>query len=77
MTAHPVPTSRVLVVELDLPLLRDPAELSLTNMQGRSVLQHITRSRRTELDLSAQPNGLYVLRIQVGDRRTVRKVVKL
>jgi hypothetical protein len=77
VTVHPVPTSSVLTVELDLPLLRDPAEISLLTMQGRSVLQHSTRSRQTELDLSAQPNGLYILRIQVGDRYTVRKIVKL
>lgn len=75
--AYPVPTSSGLVVELDLPLTRDPAELSLTNGQGRSVLQQTTRSRRTNLDLSGQPNGLYFLRIQVGDRHTVRKVIKL
>lgn len=77
VTVYPVPTSRLLLVELDLPLLRDPLQLSLTTMQGQSVLQHTTRSRRTELDLSAQPTGLYILRIQVGDRYTVRKVVKL
>ncbi|GAB3640692.1 Ig-like domain-containing protein [Spirosoma arcticum] len=77
VTVYPIPTSTVLTVELDLPLLRDPAEISLLTMQGRSVLQHSTRSRRTDLDLSAQPNGLYILRIQVGDRYTVRKVIKL
>lgn len=77
VTSYPVPTSSVLVVELDLPLTRDPAELSLTNGQGRSVLRQTTRSHRTNLDLSAQPSGLYILRIQVGDRHTVRKVVKL
>ena len=77
VTVYPVPTSHLLTVELDLPLIRDPAKLSLLNMQGQSVLQHTTRSHRTELDLSTQPNGLYILRIQIGDRHTVRKVMKL
>lgn len=77
VTAYPVPTGRSLTVELDLPLTRNPAELSLMDMQGRPVLQHTTRSRRTELDLSAQPSGFYILRIRVGDRHTVRKVIKL
>jgi len=77
VTAYPVPTSRMLTVELDLPLNRDPAELSLTTMQGRPVLRHTTRTRRTQLDLSAQPDGLYLLRIRVGDRYTVRKIMKL
>lgn len=77
VAAYPVPTNGELTVELDLPLTRDPAELSLINGQGRSVLQHTTRSRRTNLDLSTQPNGLYILRVQVGDRHTIRKVMKL
>ncbi|MBC3785410.1 T9SS type A sorting domain-containing protein [Spirosoma utsteinense] len=76
VTAYPVPTSSILTVELDLPLTRDPAQLSLINMQGQSVVQHTTRNRRTELDLSTQANGFYILRIQVGDRYTMRKVVK-
>ena len=77
VTVYPVPTSHTLTVELDLPLTHDPAKLSLLNMRGQSVLQYTTRSRQTELDLSTQPNGLYILRIQVGDRHTVRKVMKL
>ena len=73
---YPVPTQTTLLVELDLPLTRDAAILSLTDASGRPVLQRTTRSQRNELDLTAQPSGLYLLRIQVGDRQTVRKVVK-
>ncbi|GAB4007483.1 hypothetical protein GCM10028808_11370 [Spirosoma migulaei] len=73
---YPVPTQTVLSVELDLPLTRDPATLSLMDAQGRPVLQHTTRNQRNELDMTTQPNGLYFLRIQVGDRQTVRKVLK-
>lgn len=73
---YPVPTTSILTVELDLPLTRDPATLSLTDMGGKPVLQQTTRNRKQELDLTAQPSGLYLLRIQVGDRQTVRKVLK-
>jgi hypothetical protein len=40
------------------------------------VLLHTTRNQHTELDMTTQPTGLYFLRIQVGDRHTVRKVLK-
>ena len=73
---YPVPTTSTLTVELDLPLTRDPATLSLTDMNGRPVLQQTTRNRKQVLDLTAQPTGLYLLHIQVGDRQTVRKVLK-
>lgn len=74
--AYPVPTQTTLMVEVNLPLTRDPAVLSLTDVSGKSVLQRTTRSQRNELDLTTQPSGLYLLRIQVGDRQTVRKVLK-
>ncbi|GAB3941923.1 hypothetical protein GCM10028805_05860 [Spirosoma harenae] len=74
--AYPVPTETTLMVELDLPLTRDPATLLLMDTGGRPVLQQTTRKQRNELDLTTQPNGIYLLRIQVGDRQTVRKVLK-
>jgi hypothetical protein len=74
--AYPVPTTSIVTVELDLPLTHDPATLQLTDLRGRAVFQSTTRNRRSELDLSTQPNGLYILRIQVGDRHTIRKVLK-
>jgi hypothetical protein len=73
---YPVPTATTLMVELDLPLTRQPATLLLTDASGRPILQRTTRDRVNELDLTTQPNGLYLLRIQVGDRQTVRKVIK-
>ncbi|WP_332368891.1 T9SS type A sorting domain-containing protein [Spirosoma telluris] len=73
---YPVPTQTVLRVEVDLPLTHDPATLSLVDAEGRPILQQNTRKQLNELDLTAQPNGLYFLRIQVGDRQTVRKVLK-
>jgi hypothetical protein len=74
--AYPVPTSSVLNVELDLPLNRESAHLTLTDLSGRPVLRTTSRNRRTELDLSNQPNGSYLLQIRVGDRRSVRRVLK-
>ncbi|GAB2571514.1 hypothetical protein GCM10027190_21920 [Spirosoma areae] len=74
--AYPVPTQTTLVVEVRMPLTREPAILSLTDAQGRPVMQQKTRKPLNELDLTTQPNGVYILRIQVGDRQTVRKVLK-
>ncbi|MBD2754721.1 Ig-like domain-containing protein [Spirosoma validum] len=73
---YPIPTTSVVTIELDLPLTRDSATLSLSDMSGRQVLQQTTRNRKQDLDLTSQPNGLYLLRIQVGDRQTVRKILK-
>ncbi|MBN8822949.1 MULTISPECIES: T9SS type A sorting domain-containing protein [unclassified Spirosoma] len=73
---YPVPTETRLTIELDLPLTQNPAILSLIDANGQPILQQTTRAKVNELNLSSQPNGLYFLRIQVGDRQTVRKVLK-
>ena len=73
---YPVPTETTLMVELNLPLTRDPATLTLTDLKGQPIMQQTTRTRLNEMNLMAQPSGLYLLRIQVGDRQTVRKVLK-
>lgn len=73
---YPVPTETRLTVEFDLSLMHDPAQLSLIDASGQSVLQQTTRAKVNELNLSSQPNGVYFLRIQVGDRQTVRKILK-
>jgi hypothetical protein len=75
--AYPIPTSAVVTIELDLLLTREPAILSVTTLSGRPVQRQVTRSQRNELDMSSQPAGTYLLRIQVGDRQTIKKVVKL
>lgn len=74
--AFPVPTTSVLTIDIDLPLQQNPANLSLTDIGGKTFLQHKTRSRQTTLDLSNQPAGLYLLKIQVGDKQTTRRIVK-
>ena len=73
---YPVPATTTLMVELDVPLTKQPATLLLTDASGRPIMQHLTRNQVNELDLTAQPRGLYLLRIQVGDRQTIRKVIK-
>ncbi|GAB3778646.1 hypothetical protein GCM10028818_27940 [Spirosoma horti] len=74
--AYPVPTETVLIIELNLPLTHDPAIVTLTDLSGKPILQQTTRSQRNELNLVSQPSGIYLMRIQVGDRQTVRKIVK-
>ncbi|AKD57844.1 Ig-like domain-containing protein [Spirosoma radiotolerans] len=74
--AYPVPTETILILELNLPLTRDPAIVTLTDLTGKPVLQQATRNQRNELNLVSQPSGVYFMRIQVGDRQTVRKIMK-
>ncbi|PRY41002.1 putative secreted protein (Por secretion system target) [Spirosoma oryzae] len=73
---YPVPTGATLTVDIDVSLLRDPAILTLHDASGRPVLNQTTRSRQTTLDVNQQPAGTYLLRIQIGDRQLVRRILK-
>lgn len=78
LTLFPTPTQTVLTISIELPLsIQQPAELMLSDFTGRPVLNRTTVTRQTQLDLSQQPAGLYLLNVQVGDKRAVRKVIKL
>lgn len=73
---YPVPTETILIIELNVSLTRNPAVVTLTDLSGKPVLQQTTRNQRNEINLASQPSGLYFMRVQVGDRQTVRKIMK-
>ena len=77
--AFPNPTNGRLVVEVSLQTAQ-PLALHLTNLSGRTVTNYQTSQRNTrhvaELDLSEQPDGLYLLRLEAGGQHAVQKVVK-
>ena len=79
MSAFPSPTSgRIQVnVSLEKPA---PATFHLTDLKGRTLTTRVspfTDTRHTaEFDLSTQPNGLYLLRVEANGEHTVQKVVK-
>lgn len=72
----PVPAENILTIDIDLPLQKNPAHLQLTDQNGRVMHQLTTRQRQTKLDVSQRAAGSYFLQIQIGDRKTVRKIMK-
>ncbi|GAB3726550.1 Ig-like domain-containing protein [Spirosoma lituiforme] len=74
---YPVPADGEVTVDIDIPLQSKPAELRLIGPGGRTTEQLTTKKRQTILDLSKEPAGTYLLHITVGDRSTVRKILKL
>jgi len=79
MSAFPSPTSgRIQVnVSLEKPA---PATFHLTDLNGRTLTTRVSPFADTrhaaEFDLSAHPNGLYLLRVEADGQHTVQKVVK-
>ncbi len=76
VNAYPVPTTSILTVDIDLPLNHTNAGLTVTDLNGRAILQRKTRDKQIMLDLTNQPTGIYLLRVQVGDKQTTRRILK-
>ena len=77
VAVYPIPAQAMLTVEINAKLTAEnPANLTLTDMVGRPVFTQRVTDTRTQIDLSQQPAGLYLLNVSVGDKRVVRKVMK-
>lgn len=50
--------------------------LGIFSMQGQLLLSGKASSYRTDLDISGQPAGTYILRINVGGKNTTWKIIK-
>ncbi|PRY44159.1 putative secreted protein (Por secretion system target) [Spirosoma oryzae] len=76
VNVFPIPTNGDLTVVIDDPMLRNEAEIQLVRPNGQVAQTVKTRQRQTILKLGDEPAGTYLLQIRLGDRSTVRRVLK-
>ena len=76
VNVFPIPTNSDLTVVIDDPMLRNEAEIQLVRPNGQVAQTVKTRQRQTILKLGDEPAGTYLLQIKLGDRSTVRRVLK-
>lgn len=73
---YPNPTKGKLTVEIT-GSTRDVAELvAIYGIQGQLLLQQAASSSHTDLDISGQPAGTYILRINAGQKTTYWRIIK-
>jgi NMD protein affecting ribosome stability and mRNA decay len=72
---YPNPTKGQLKVEI--PRTGEaPASLRIYSMQGALLQKMAVTDEFTELDLSSQPAGMYILRISIGEQTSEWKILK-
>ncbi|WP_375446869.1 T9SS type A sorting domain-containing protein [uncultured Fibrella sp.] len=76
ISVFPVPATSQITVQIDPSLLGQPATLLLVDEKGRVVLVQGTQQQYTQLRLTDQPTGLYVLQIAVDGQKISRRLVK-
>jgi hypothetical protein len=72
----PNPTRGPLTVEVSGYTTEIQGEIRLFNSEGQSLEHHRLNTALTYLDLSAYPNGVYLLQIQVNGEIVSRKIIK-
>jgi Secretion system C-terminal sorting domain len=75
---YPNPTAQTLYIEqAKSDLQNTPTLLELYDIQGRLLQKQTTTDSKTALDLSAQPSGMYILRlIQADNQISDWKIIK-
>jgi hypothetical protein len=76
LKVYPSPVQTICVVEMTTPLTTGEAQLQVFDMRGRTVFTQMLHTDRTEVDFTAQPAGLYLLKIENGGRTAVRRILK-
>jgi len=72
---YPNPTRGL--IRVDIPLSEnDLARISLYDMQGRLLMDMKSAGTSTEVDLSGQPAGIYLMRIFLNNKPATWKIIK-
>jgi hypothetical protein len=72
ITISPNPSSGEVFVNTEIT---DIKEFSVFNVQGKLVEKFSSSAEINKIDLKSQPKGLYFIKISLGDKSTVKKVV--
>jgi hypothetical protein len=75
---YPNPTEGLLTIEVieTGPSTSAPFEISVYDLQGKTVFNQSDITRTTVVDLHEQPAGSYVLRMKEGDKLSEWKIIK-
>jgi len=71
MAVYPNPASNNITIEAP-----QQAEIEITNIQGQLIKTLAANSNKTNIDVSAFPNGIYFVKVKMGKRVVVEKFVK-
>ncbi|MEI7726452.1 MAG: T9SS type A sorting domain-containing protein, partial [Bacteroidota bacterium] len=74
---YPNPTTGKFTLELNTELNDVEATFRIYGMLGEEVLrENLAGKRKTEFSLSEKPNGIYIIRVMMGDKMGTAKIIK-
>lgn len=76
ISIYPNPTKGTLIIDIANMPEDVSGEITIHNMEGKSLLNHNRLNSTNKLDLSDYPTGVYVLRIRSLEKSCEWKIVK-
>lgn len=73
---YPNPTQGQLAVEISDAEKAKSANLTIFNLQGKIVTKAIVISNITNLDISSEPSGVYILQINIDGTLSSWRIIK-
>ena len=73
---YPNPTKGILRIEIIRLAEENPIHIQLYDMSGRALINEQNAASFTDLNISDQPAGMYILTIFTDDRTTHWKIIK-
>lgn len=73
---YPNPTQGQLVIEISDVEKAKSSSLSVLNLKGQTVARVMVISNITNLDISSEPSGTYILQIRIDDVLSSWKIIK-
>ncbi len=73
---YPNPTDGLLKVEIQNLSESQIAEIRLYNLSGRLIIAQKAIEGTSEIDISDQPAGIYVMKIMAGEYQTEWRIIK-
>ncbi|MDR0506375.1 MAG: T9SS type A sorting domain-containing protein [Dysgonamonadaceae bacterium] len=73
---YPNPTEGLLKVEINNLPENETAIIALYNLSGQAIVVRRGVSGYSEIDISSQPQGAYVMKIAAGEEHTEWKIIK-
>jgi len=73
-SVYPNPASEKIFISL--PDFQNPFIISLKDIYGRTIVQHLSSSPKYEFDILRLPEGTYYLQISGNGKKVIRRIIK-
>ncbi|WP_157972818.1 YCF48-related protein [Aureibaculum luteum] len=78
LTIYPNPTQNKFYINLDSDLYINTAKVEIFDMTGRLVItKNLKSSKNTNINLEGIPSGVYIVKLNIDNKKYTKKIIKI